>query len=957
MREQVYAFGPFELHPARRLLLGEGRPLRLGSRAFDILVALLERPGEVVGKEELIARVWPGVSVEEANLRVHVAGLRKVLGDGHAGVSFVTNVPGRGYAFVAAVERRQNSASDTLPLPTPERLQTLPAPLTWVVGRKEDVRTVKAQLPSRRLVTVVGPGGIGKTTVALAAAEALAPSYADGAVFIDLAPVADPAQVPGAVAAALGLAARNEDTIAVLAAYARSRELLIVLDGCEHVIEAAAELADALLKCGLGVGLLVTSRERLRVGGEWVLRLSPLAAPPASAELTATEAMRFPAVQLFVERASATIGGFELKDAEAAAVAEICRRLDGNPLAIELAAGRIDAFGPRELATLLDDRFRVLTRGRRAALQRHQTLRATLDWSHGVLPIPEQIVLRRLSIFNASFTLSAAREVIVGGVVDAALIENHLADLVAKSLLAVEVGDAEARYRLLDTTRAYAREKLAESGELGEVARRHAQHLRRLFEQAETELKKGPAPEWLSLCARGLDDLRAALNWAFSSEGDVELGVALTTAAVPLWRQLSLVDDCLRWVERSLAATNAAPSEVDRCQRLKLHAAFGWPQMHGTAQVDRGAASWRTALRLAEELGETDYQLRALWALWADRTIDGDFHGALSLAHGFQKLATATTTVEAADRLVAERMIGATLHFMGDQVGAREHIDRMLRRYVAPPNRSHIVRFQFDQLVTARITVARALWLQGCADHALRDVEGTIADALGLNHTLSLCNALAQAACPVALLAGNLAAAERFCTMLRRHAVEQALDAWRTYADCFDGELLARSGDPRAGLRLLQPAVDELRRFGIVQHLTAFLAAIARGLIEAQQADEARAVVEEALERSERGGERWCVAELLRIRGEALMRQQVPDCVAAERDFRESLLIARAQGALSWELRTATSLATLWRRQQRSHEARDQLAEVHGRFVEGFATSDLICAAAVLQELDSLPDK
>ncbi|WP_137128119.1 winged helix-turn-helix domain-containing protein [Roseomonas sp. HF4] len=957
MSELVFAFGRFELHPVRRLLLEGDRPLRLGSRAFDILVALLERAGEVVGKDELIARVWPGISVEEANLRVHVAALRKVLGNGQGGLKLVTNVPGRGYAFVAEVTRRQASAAAPLPDAAPGRHHNLPSPLTWVVGRNEDVQTVKAQLERRRFVTVVGPGGIGKTTVALAAAEALAASYADGAVFVDLAPLANPAQVPGALAAVLGLAGRADETTAALAAYARSRQLLIVLDGCEHVIQGAATLAEALLKCGPGVGLLVTSRERLRAEGEWVLRLSPLALPPAEAELSAAEAMRYPAVQLFVERASASMGGFELRDADVPTVVEICRRLDGIALAIELASGRMDTFGPRELATLLDDRFRVLTRGRRTALPRHQTLRATLDWSHGVLPEAEQVVLRRLSIFNAGFTLSAAREVALSGVVEASLIEDHLAALVAKSLLAVEVGDTEVRYRLLDTTRAYAREKLAASNELGEFARRHAEHFRRLFERAEAEWEKSPTAEWLAVYARGLDDLRAALNWAFSSDGDVELGVALTIAAVPLWHQLSLVDDCLRWVERSLVAIDAAPSQEDRrSRRLKLYAAFGWPQMYATARVDRGAASWRTVLRLAEELGDADYQLRALWALWADRTNDGEFREALSIAGRFQKLAMATNTADPADKLVAERMTGATLHFLGDQAGARERIEHMLRRYVAPAHRSHLVRFQFDQRVTARITLARVLWLQGFADQALREVETTIADALELNHTLSLCNALAQAACPVALLAGDLAAAERFSAMLRRHTAEQALDVWRAYGECFDGELLVRRGDLQAGLQLFRPAVDELRRVGFVQHLTAFLATLARSLIEGRQADVARAVVDEALERCERAGERWSVAELLRIRGETLMAQRVPDAALAEQAFRESLRVARSQGALSWELRTATSLARLQRGQQRFHEARDQLAEVYARFVEGFGTPDLMDAGALLKKLDGATD-
>jgi predicted ATPase len=289
------------------------------------------------------------------------------------------------------------------------------------------------------------------------------------------------------------------------------------------------------------------------VDGEWVQRLAPLGLPPRSRATTAAEAACFPAVQLFIERAAATMGGFELGDADAPAVVEICRRLDGNALAIELAAARADAFSPHELAVLLDDGFRVLTQGRRTALPRHRTLRATLDWSHALLSDAERVLLRRLSLFNGGFGLAAAAEIAAGSEIGGPEVSDLLASLVTKSLVLAEGGDAEVKYRLLDTTRAYAREKLAEAGELEPLARRHAEGLRRVFERAEAEWETRPTGEWLAAYAGRVDDLRAALGWAFSASGDAALGVALTVAAVPLWFQLSLVDECLGWVERALA--------------------------------------------------------------------------------------------------------------------------------------------------------------------------------------------------------------------------------------------------------------------------------------------------------------------------------------------------------------------------------------------------------------------
>jgi predicted ATPase len=588
----------------------------------------------------------------------------------------------------------------------------------------------------------------------------------------------------------------------------------------------------------------------------------------------------------------------------------------------------------------------VLTRGRRTALPRHRTLRATLDWSFGLLPGPEQAILRRLSVFNGGFVLAAAAEVVRGGEIAGPEAGGLVASLVEKSLVVAEAGDEEVHYRLLETTRAYARERLEEAGEAGEFGRRHAEYHRALFERAEAEWETRPTAEWLAAYARHLDNLRAALDWAFSPGGDPSIGLALTAAAAPLWFQLSLVDEGLGRVERALAVAEVEPGRHEH-RRMRLHAALGWLGMYSAAKMESSAAAWRTVVRLADELGDADYKLRALWALWADRQNHGEFREALALARRFRALAT-----EAADRLVGERLTGASLHLLGDQAGARKHIERVLRHYVAPIRRSHAVRFQFDQRVTARITLARVLWLQGFPDRALREVEANVTAALSLGHALSLCNALAQAACPVALLAGDLAAAERFSAMLRRHTAGHALDVWRAYADCFDGELLVRRGAAEAGLKFLRPAVEELRRAGFAQYLTAFLGALAQGLAAAGRADEALAAIEEALTRCGRTGERWCVAELLRLRGETLMAQEVPAIAAAEAAFQESLRTAREQDAMAWELRTATSLAGAWRGQRRTREARDLLASVRARFTEGFGTADLVRAAALLEELD-----
>ena len=512
VKSAYQTFGPFRFHPARHLLLEGETLVRLGSRALEILAVLVERPGELVSKDELTARVWPNTIVEESNLKVNVAALRRALGEGRPGRRYIATVSGRGYRFVAPVELSEPGSSPALRSTAPGHSHNLPVSLTRTIGRADAIDALLEQLPRHRLIAVVGPAGIGKTTVAVAAAETLITAYEHAVRFVDLAPLGDPQFVPSAVASALGLAIHSDDVVAGLTAYLQDKQMLIVLDNCEHVIEATAFLAERILSSAPDVQILATSRERLRVKGEQVHRLSPLASPPLSSGLTALQALTFPAIQLFVERAAESLEGFELCDADAPIVAEICRKLEGIALAIELAASRIDAFGVRELSTLLEDRFRLLRQGRRTALSRHRTLAAALDWSYEFLPETERTILRRLSVFAGAFTLDSATAVIAGsGILGPEAVES-IANLVAKSLVSADVGGAVAQYRLLDTTRAYALQKLAENGELDALERRHAEHHRNLFEQAEPEWETQPTAEWLAEYERKIDDIRSALN-------------------------------------------------------------------------------------------------------------------------------------------------------------------------------------------------------------------------------------------------------------------------------------------------------------------------------------------------------------------------------------------------------------------------------------------------------------
>ena len=388
IRPRQFAFGPFRLFPEQQLLLEGESPVRLGGRARDLLIALLERAGQVITKEALSARLWPNIVVEEGTLRVHVAALRKALRDGQEGRRYIANVAGRGYSFVGKVVANDEPepAADAPPEPLP------PLSMARLFGRAEVVETLSNRLAQQRLITITGPGGIGKTSVALAVADRMRAGLPDGVCVVDFAPLADSKLVPTALASALGIGVVSEDPLPNLVALLRNREMLIVLDNCEHVIDTAALLAESLLRGSTKLRILATSRESMRVSGEILFRLAPLAMPEVSDVLTAPIAMTYSAVQLFVERAAMCLGEFSLTDAHAPAVANICSHLDGIPLAIEMAAGRVDAFGIAGLADVLDDRFRLAMRGRRTALPRHQTLSTTLDWSYQLLPEAERLV-------------------------------------------------------------------------------------------------------------------------------------------------------------------------------------------------------------------------------------------------------------------------------------------------------------------------------------------------------------------------------------------------------------------------------------------------------------------------------------------------------------------------------------------------------------------------------------
>ncbi len=530
--EQIYKFGTVEVRPAERQILVEGRPAPVGARAFDLLLALIDARDRVVTKDELLDRVWPGVVVEENNLQVQVSTLRKVLGN-----RSIATLPGRGYRFTLAVEGEEEAGPSCA---LPGFRHNLPAQLNSFVGREREIAEVKQALMNARLVTLTGSGGTGKTRLSLRVASELAGDYRDGVWLVELAPIADEQRVPQVVAFVLGVKEEaGRPVVDALLKFVRNKSLLVILDNCEHVVSACADVAKQLLAASPTLKILASSREPLHVPGEARYPVPALSVPsvrPGFVEGDAVDEIgalrQCEAVRLFVDRARAVRPAFQLTLDNASAVASICHRLDGIPLAIELAAARVGTLPVERIAVLLNDCFRVLTQGDRST-SRQQTLRASIDWSIDLLEIPERILLRRLAVFTGGWALEAAEAIPLGGEIAGPDVMNLLTQLVEKSL--VEIDARGERYRLLETVRQYALELLRASGEIYEVQMRHALYFVAFVDRTKRE-SAGPRPAiWLAQMDTDLENLLAAQAACDHLQGGADLGLRLSRAMRHYW--------------------------------------------------------------------------------------------------------------------------------------------------------------------------------------------------------------------------------------------------------------------------------------------------------------------------------------------------------------------------------------------------------------------------------------
>jgi predicted ATPase/DNA-binding winged helix-turn-helix (wHTH) protein len=584
-----YHFESFELQPDKRRLLKDGATISLRPRAFDLLAALVERAGHLVTKDELLDQVWPKTVVEEAALHVQVSALRKVLG-----ANAITTVSGRGYQFTLPVTKGDSEANRAS-----RSKHNLPYQLTSFIGREQEIAQLEELATANRLVTLTGAGGAGKTRLVIEVASRLIDAFPDGVWLVELAALSDPRLVSQAAAQALALPEQpTRPVIETLSDYLASKKLLLVLDNVEHLLEGCVQFVDLILRRSADVAMLVTSRERLGMAGELTYRVPSLTVPGPGDNFASDALLAYEGVRLFVERARLLRSDFNVTSENAASLASICYRLDGIPLAIELAAPRLRSMSVEELSQRLDQRFALLTDGSRTALPRHRTLRSTIDWSYDLLTDVEQAMLRRVSVFAGGWTLAAAEHVCTGEGIEKSDTLGLLTSLADKNLIITGEHEGATRYRMLETIRQYAFDRLRETGEEARWRNRHFAWVLALAEESFEPLSGPDQGPWLDRIAREIDNFRAALRWAIEQKLSDAFRMAPNLSR--WWVRRAHLTEAREWFSRLLDVIPRDQAKRDRGRALSAVGNLALQQ----GDHDEAERLFRESLALFRELDD-----------------------------------------------------------------------------------------------------------------------------------------------------------------------------------------------------------------------------------------------------------------------------------------------------------------------------------------------------------------
>lgn len=908
-----FVFCSFEVLPDRRELLAFGKPVRIGAKAFELLLGLLEAPGLIATRENLMLRLWPKTHVSPNNLEVQVNFLRRALGDDR---DVVTTLPGRGYRLAADVRRISLDRAAT----------ALPRPLSALIGRRQVIAELAAAIRQQTLITICGAGGMGKTRVALAVAQETM-TFFDGAVcLVDLAQASPNLSVANAVAEALRLPSQMSYTVADLTAAVRSKPLLLVMDNCEHLVGEVALLVDELQRNAPILHVLATSQEPLNLPEEQVYRLQPLGVPTEGQ--TQWDVEEEEAVQLFISRFKSVASGEPIDQCDMDDVAQICRRLDGMPLAIELAATSAALYGIQKVAEGLEDRFKILNFGRRTAPDRHRTLRAVLEWSVGLLTPAERAAFQRLSVFRGRFSLEAGRSLICLDELEELEVETCLAGLAAKSFLIIEPEGGRARYRLLETTRLYGWAELERSGKADPTQHRHAQHYLDQLRDAASNWKAASEYNWPARFSGELDQIRSALKWALA-ESDLTLAVDLTIAAAPLWRALSLAGEGERHARHALAAGG---EQLTPFQRLHLLSALAQSIVPTWDRVQEKQQLAQMALDLATAAGDVEQQ--ALSYAGLARSYAWDRRGAQRWIRAFRDYAERRRLPQ--DMAWGSALHGRELIRAGSLKEAEPLLAPLAHKARSKSDDAFRFRYGIDGRMTTTSTYALLLLLTGRPNQALQIARRNLLEATECDQSVSLLEVLAVSGCIVEMLAGDRQRAHNNARHFRRLVETRRLNFGVVDAKC----LVAGTSplEETGVLELAETALHESGDAWINLLLPIYKGWLGLRLAAHGRYKEAESVLTEAIKTATDSRENWSLSELWLIKGKILAPSSVQQ---AEVCYLNGLTFARDQGAACWELRLSIALTRLLHRQGRIDEGCDLIAASLKHFEANQTSRDL----------------
>ncbi|MBZ9653648.1 ATP-binding protein [Phyllobacterium lublinensis] len=937
--DNVVAFGPFLLHSEHRRLFCGAEEVRLGGRAMEMLVILAQKKGDVVHKEELYNAAWPGIFVHEANLKVTIASLRRALREYSPAEDYIRTFVGRGYWLSDQVTAGDMPSIADLPVVANTQFPELGT----VVGRDDDIAELRRKIATNRLTTIAGPGGIGKTTVAVATGQLLEDEEGGRVTFIDLSRAAGEEFVIPSIAAALGISSANQDRLEAISSILARRKTLLLLDTCEHVLNAVAHLCDVILANTRDIRILATSRQVLRAKREEVFWLAPLQVPPSGQTHTAQQVLRYTAPQLLIERASEK-GEYTMGDGDASAVAEICRRLDGSPLAIELVSSRLISRHAWDVLEELGDRFATLVGHGHEGPLRQQTMLATLEWSYALLTTSEAAVLRAISMFMGTFDMDAVVSVVAHHGLDTAVVFDAVAGLRAKSMLSVEHVAGGMRYRLLDSTRAFAGGLLEASGELAAVSAAYAGLVFDILTRANADQARLSARQWHTAYASLADDLRKAVNWTLYLHWDVLVGMRLVASGLPLWHELSLSEEARKNCEQALAEFDRIDC-TDRALKLNLIVGLAAVSSYISADAEKAIETFETAIRLSREIGDTNAECRALGALARYRLLPGNQTEVRKILKDLKRVATRSNNRPAQWEHEFLRNELDIIHCQYPPAIARME---KLRQELRSVSEGSVSRFDLDPRIRSETAISALMWL--CSRRpgtGLRGAQVTAPEALEAHHGWTLIYSYTHGILFVLSECQEWALAKYCAEQLEDTIYRHGMPAWLPLAKCYAEGIDVLSGarrDPEG----LMSAFDGLRN-GLPQlgrHV--YYAFLIRALYAIGRVDEGVRILDYLFEI---GPQRSMVPELLRLR--AVKERSVGRDGEAMSTLHHSLQAAEENGAWAWRLRCATDLAALLRDKSRIDEAKSVLVPVYGQFIDGFETPDLQKARNLLTELQN----